>query len=217
MKKNKLFTMGALAVMLAFGLVLAGCDTGTGEEPDTWGTVSGFDQLNGTWNGGYNIAPKDLTELMGLMGGLMGDLDDMGMMEIIKPMIQGVKVDMSIGIDNDAAKKTVTIKSAKATMTFSDDNAQMILGGIESLPLELPEGIVLNINGNNLIIGLTNLPLLELSGAGYDDTDATAAILKNFEINQHGTKIKVSMDMPEDMPMDIPEGLLPKDFILAKQ
>jgi hypothetical protein len=29
--------------------------------------------------------------------------------------------------------------------------------------------------------------------------------------------MKVPVDMSEDMPMDIPEGLLPKDFILTKQ
>jgi hypothetical protein len=130
---------------------------------------------------------------MGLMGDLMGDSDDPEMMETIKPMIQGVKVgmgvDMTIRIDNDAAQKTATatIKSAKATMTFSGDNAQVILGVIEMLlapptlstpspfpPLELPEGIVLN--ENKLIIELTNLSLLELSGAGYDNKEATAAI-----------------------------------------
>jgi hypothetical protein len=32
MKKNKSFMMGTLAVMLAFGLVLAGCDNGTGSD-----------------------------------------------------------------------------------------------------------------------------------------------------------------------------------------
>jgi hypothetical protein len=37
MKKNRLFMMGTLAVLLAFGLVLAGCDSGDPISPDNGG------------------------------------------------------------------------------------------------------------------------------------------------------------------------------------
>jgi len=47
MKKFKVF--GLLALILAFGLILAGC--GGGEELDTWTAVTSLAQLNGTWKG----------------------------------------------------------------------------------------------------------------------------------------------------------------------
>ncbi|MDR0411100.1 MAG: hypothetical protein LBH75_03915 [Treponema sp.] len=223
-KRNKLFMMGTLVVMLAFGLVLAGCGDGGEGKPDTWGTVSGFDQLTGTWNGAYSIASKDLTELM---EGLMEDLDD-PQFEIIKPMIQGVRVsmgvDMTIRVDNDAAKKTATatIINARTTMTFSGKNAPMILQmigalldpnpsipGLLPVPVpELPEGIVPRIDGDKLIIAATNFPLSELD---TDNKETMAILNENFEINQDGTKIKVKM------PEDTPAGLLPEEFILTKR
>jgi hypothetical protein len=52
MKHNKVLLMGMLAVLLAFGLVLAGCDTGTGSGGNTDGggnTGGGGNPFVGKW------------------------------------------------------------------------------------------------------------------------------------------------------------------------
>ena len=46
MKKLKVF--GLLALVLAIGLIFAGC---AGEEPDTWTAATSNSQINGTWKG----------------------------------------------------------------------------------------------------------------------------------------------------------------------
>jgi hypothetical protein len=49
MKKLNLF--GMFALILAFGIIFASCDS---EEPDTWTTVTSINQLDGSWKGSYN-------------------------------------------------------------------------------------------------------------------------------------------------------------------
>ena len=48
MKKLKVF--GLLVLILAFGLIFAGCGGDTAE-PDTWSGTTSLSQLNGTWKG----------------------------------------------------------------------------------------------------------------------------------------------------------------------
>jgi hypothetical protein len=46
--KNKFFTMGTLAMMLAFGLVLAGCENDA-DDGDKDTTVTSAEQILGNW------------------------------------------------------------------------------------------------------------------------------------------------------------------------
>jgi hypothetical protein len=51
MKNNRFFILGMLAVLLTFGLVLAGCDNDTTDDDDKTGTltITGLDSINGKY------------------------------------------------------------------------------------------------------------------------------------------------------------------------
>ena len=49
MKKQQF--LGLSVILLTFCLVLAGCDGGGGDEPDTWSNITNLIVLNGTWQG----------------------------------------------------------------------------------------------------------------------------------------------------------------------
>jgi hypothetical protein len=168
--KNKKVLLVVLAIVLVFGMTVVGCDnsdSGNGNGnggEDTWSNVTSFSQLDGTWK-----APSTYT------GNTQGGIT-----------VSGNTSNYIVTIN--ATAKTMST-SGTATITLSGGNVNEIWPDLkDSLEyMNQQNGITVTFNDtnhsytmtcNNFSLALTDNDLAEIG----------------FQINQNGTKLKISQD-----------------------
>jgi hypothetical protein len=188
LKKNSFLGFGALAVLLALGLVLAGCPNGTTD--DTWTDVTSMSQMNGTWKTSYNQT-EAIKDFIGSSSW------DNSMATLFGDMKVTTSVNMTIIIN--ASAKTQAM-SGTATMTFSGGNIATAWGTLKQ-NMGSGSGVTVD-DAKHSITMPQNQPAETMS-------DATIAkmLADGMQINQNGTKIKVPAGTGED---DSPEMTLTK-------
>jgi hypothetical protein len=182
---------GMLAVLLALGLVLAGCPNDT-EEGDTWTNATSLDQMNGTWKGSVSQTQsiKDFFNSFGLGNGspwndamaiMFGDMN--------------VKLSATVTMTIDASAKTRE-SSTTVTMAFSGGNIGLVWNDLKKGLMEgMGSGVTAN-DENHSITMSQDVPketLTEGSGGTIEE------MLKDVQINQNGTKMKVQAASEPDM------------------
>ena len=187
-----------LAVALAFGVTVVGCDNGSGAgESDTWSDVTSLDQLDGYWKSPAKTSSETIT---------------------IQNYMEQQSMAWTSGMATTYGKITVTVKTAKsssiyfnvnnmewALITSSVDSETYIFsGGNLSNPgvwpsflevigyTELDEGVN---NTQHSITGNYNYPL-----PSVELTDEMLSM--GIQINQNSHKIKLpagfnGSDLPE--------------------
>ncbi|MDR2602829.1 MAG: hypothetical protein LBC53_10355 [Spirochaetaceae bacterium] len=186
--KNRFWKM--FAAVLVFGMVLLGCpnDT-TGEKYDVWSNVTDLNQLNGTWKGSYSQ-----TQTIKEMIVALGETWEEGMSTTFGDM----KVTTLTEI-------TTTIKSADKTQSFSFKITMTFSGGnIDTAWTMIKEGF----NSESYTIDDSKHSITTQYGHDLPIKDEDIAkMLKGFQINQNGTKMKIPAD---DMSEGSPEVVMIK-------
>jgi hypothetical protein len=175
MKKNVFWGFGALAVLLALGLVLAGCPTDTPEE-DTWSTVTSLDQMNGTWKVSYSQT-QSMEDFFG-PSGEEEEEDDMAAM--FGDMKVTTRVDMTMTLNASAKTRAV---SGSTTMTFSGSNIAAAWGMLKAF-MGSEDGATVN-DANHSISMPYNQPAEAIS-----DDEIVEMLALGIQKNQNGTKLK---------------------------
>ncbi|MDR2476450.1 MAG: hypothetical protein LBD18_01520 [Treponema sp.] len=199
MKKNSLFAAG-LVCILAFGMALAACDTTTGGVVDTWSKVTSLSQLHGTWKGSVSQT-KTVKEILVSQGQEWNE-----MMELLYGS------DMKVTMTNET---TITINANantseglnKMTLAFTGSKILFTWEFIKMsfTPPQPTDGTTISLDDNNhSIIITTELP--------KDSIDETVVLANNIQINQNGTKIKTSVELPAEAAsiVDIKEVIMIK-------
>jgi uncharacterized lipoprotein YehR (DUF1307 family) len=167
MKKLKVFSL--LALILALGLILAGC--GGDAESDTWSAVTSFDQLNGTWKGSksekhtykewYAIWEDTWTDYM---EALYGNMSMEHKLDYVIVINSAVKTYSMTGVETQiySGEKIASAWPVMLTWTWNGDQP------------------VINDKDHSFSWTWNNEPVT-----------VTDNWLQNFQVNQNGKKIKV--------------------------
>ncbi len=203
--KKKVFIAGMLAVLLAFGLVITGCDNGTKSE--SWEAVTDFAQLDGTWKGSFSVTIT-LKEFWGNEYWASIDGDNKFGADA------KVKMTSDIILDIDIAAETLGL-SVKMTIAYSGKKVAAIWEAVieEMEPEELEEA---NINEGKHSITM-EIPAIPIPLSDEEIANMTAG---GIEINQDGTKLKYSEEMSSEMAADmgnLPDGVEISPIVFIKQ
>jgi hypothetical protein len=155
-------------------MILAGCDNPAGES-DTWTDVTSLDQMNGTWQGSFSQA-RNMKELMEEMD------DESGMSALFEGVTVTINLDMTVTINANTKTLTGTMIMKQA---FSGDIIDYIWPVISESLSEEPNTQVDEANHSVTMTTAIDEILFDINDMG------------DYQINQHGTKIKILM--PEDV------------------
>jgi hypothetical protein len=190
--------------MLMVGFVVTGCDTTTGGETDTWSDITSLEQINGLWKGssGKTMNSEEMLEAV------KKEMEKEGVTwtpefedtyrELYKDISTTLHIEMDVNINASAKKLT---GSMEITETFSGGNIEavwLIISG------ELSDGEGVTVNNSNHSIAITQP--IDIAPVEMSDMDGV-------QINQNGTKLKVSLD---SMGMEIPSFIL-SEIMFTKQ
>jgi len=159
---NKKFVLGMLGMVLAFGMMVVGCDNGTTSgESDTWSNVISFSQVNGTWKApsSTSFTTQDIT--------VTGNYNN-------------------YTITFNATAKTMSV-SGSATQTYSGGNIILYWSDIKESMSELGDldGVMVSTNDVNHSITITYNNFSQT----LTDEELTEV---GLQINQNESKLKMS-------------------------
>jgi hypothetical protein len=180
--KSKRFLLGALVLVLAFGMTVIGCPTDDGDS-DSWSAVTSLDQLNGTWKGSYSE-----TMPVGEYYPIPNAEQTVGNMEVTMTIEMTMTINASAKTQTLTSKTTITFKGGKINEMWP-----MIKGLLEEEMGEEEEGVTVSINDSAHSITTTSImPTETLTDA------AIAEAIKDLQINQSGNKVKTKMGDDDD-------------------
>ncbi|MDR2807505.1 MAG: hypothetical protein LBB43_00680 [Spirochaetaceae bacterium] len=176
--KKKLFLAEMLAMALAVGMMIVGCDDDTTEE-DTWSNVTSLSQMDGTWKGSYSqtMTMQEATEQA-------GESWSSEMQTMFGDMKVTVSMEMTI-IINAGAKTQAT--DTKTTMAYSGGNINA-LWPVISAGYSSQSDVTVD-NSKYSITMTQNSPPTAMK-----EEDITEMLELGLQINQSRTKIKIPAD-----------------------
>jgi hypothetical protein len=213
---NKKLWLGMLVIALTFGMTVVGCDDGSGgsgKEADVWLDVTSLSQLNGTWKGSFSYSGT----MRGYYSEMFGITDEewasSGINEIYGNDTR-VTINQEYVITFNADAKTMST-STKATTKYSGSNIDSIWSYYkdlyELLEEESEEEYTVNVSDNEMTVTInssgmsgtatwtrnsSNHSITQTSTISQtqtlDNDDIAEIFLSIYQINQNGTKIKMS-------------------------
>jgi len=184
--KKKLFLV-LLAIVLAFGITVVGCDNSTtnnddettSSDNDTWQNVTSFSQLDGTWKAPSSPITCNYKDYFGDSWDSESE-SYYGNMKITNSY-------SNYRITFDSTTRTMST-SGSLTQTCSGGNINTIWSNLkEGIEDVLPNGITVSFNDTNHSMTATYNLTQEFPQEISDEIIFTAM---GYQINQNGTKLK---------------------------